>query len=145
MIKKIVLILISILYLSHVYADNKVLLVTLTDGVSAKFTLADKPTISFPGDSVIIASDLFYTSYLRNDVESFSFVTDNGGVTSHLKKHIDYSFIDNVFSTNEGSIYVYNISGHLVIKGNRTISLQNQANGIYIIKVNNLTIKVIRK
>lgn len=131
---------------AYIFAENKALCVSLNDGTKATFTLAKKPVITFSAENVVISSDNFNTTYLKSDVKSFTFVPDeNGNVNEIADNNSYYTFVNNIFSANADNILIYNISGQLIKTGDRIVSLQDSSNGIYIVKVNNQTIKIIKR
>lgn len=119
--------------------------VTLNNGDTEVFVLADKPKITFDGDDLVVTSPVLTKSYLRSSVKNVTFCIKDLSVSDIAAGETSYTYIDNVFSCPGADITVYNLSGVAVANGHETVSLAGQADGFYIIKTNFQTLKVVKR
>lgn len=118
--------------------------VTLNDGTSEVFLLPNKPKVTFSGDDVVVTSTALTKSYQRASVKNFTFV-GVGAVSDIAADKTVYKFIDNVFTCCGADITVYNPAGKVVARGRDTVSIADYPNGVYIVKANNQTLKVVKR
>lgn len=118
--------------------------VTLNDGTSEVFVLPNKPKVTFSGDDVVVTSTALTKSYQRASVKKFTFVSV-GAVNDIAADKTVYKFIDNVFTCCGADITVYNPAGMVVARGRDTVSIADHPNGVYIVKANNQTLKVVKR
>lgn len=119
--------------------------VTLNNGDTEVFVLADKPQMTFDGDELVVTSPVLTKQYPRSSVKNVTFFGKDASVSDIQAEGTVYTFVDNIFSCPGADITVYNLSGVVVANGHETVSLAGQTNGIYIIKTNNQTLKVVKR
>lgn len=132
-----------------VSADDSLptLVISLKDGTSQYFHMEDLPKVSFSASDVIVKSNLVETSIDRGDVERFYFEASTNAINS-VEKGFDFSYSSNKVSVLgvDGQVAVYTAGGMLIgeygADGSAVIDMSGYQNGVYIIKVNNKTIKI---
>lgn len=120
--------------------------INLNDGRSETYSLDEHPRISFDESNMLVGSDKLSTSYSRSEVMSFDFVkTPTSAVDASIAEETVYSLKDNVFTCEGRTITVYSAGGTAVAAGEGSVSLESLARGLYIITVNNKSIKYIKR
>ena len=121
---------------STAMAEGMSLKVTLDDGNVRTFTLAEKPVVTFGATDMKITAPGAEVTYARADVRNITFV-DNGSlsVADRLTENYYYDGTD---------ITVHDMNGRLVMTGRDRVSTASLPKGIYVIKANNTTIKIIK-
>lgn len=114
--------------------------VTLSDGSTPTFLLADKPTVTFPGADVAFATAEATVEYPRSSVVNMEFEDVGAGVESIAAKG-EFRYIDGII-TAEGPIAVFSVNGTLALSGNGRVSTANLAGGIYVVKTSTHTVKI---
>lgn len=151
--KKIFVILFSILS-SVIYAQEKnALVIKLTDGNTHTFVLSEKPVVTLP-DGNIAVNGSASTTYPRSEVEKFYFVYDDGsGIESIGKDNVTFYYVDgeNVRISglkDKAIVSVASLDGKIISTqksdgtGSVTISLGNHPKGIYIISFGGRSVKI---
>lgn len=120
------------------------------------FALHMNPQITFNKTEMIVSTDGVELNYPLDDLSHFTF--ENVPETSI----VDIKTDDNIFKMDEesvlfpnlkanSSVSVYSLNGVLIFKqitsqnGEYTIPFSNLEHGVYIVKVNGLTYKIIKK
>lgn len=124
-------------------AADKALRIELNDNTTALYALSEQPTVTFAGTDVVIKAADAETNYPRADVKNFTFVDETSGIKNPGSATL-YSYKDNVFSCPGHEIQVYNLSGQHVADGMDSVSLRDLSDGVYIIRANNQSIKVVK-
>lgn len=121
----------------------------------SSYDLGDKPVITFDGSNLVVKTDQASAEFPLATVVKYYFAesdpTGNHDATEQM---------DLVYATQEGvqlrycqpamPVALYSVSGQLIKEyktsdeGALEINLSSQSKGIYLIKMNNTTIKVIR-
>ena len=116
-----------------VFAQNT-LNVWLTDGGKVSFTFADKPVVSHADNVLTISSNAASVEYPVSDVVRFTF--EDAETTKVLSVKSD--IVDEVC--------VFDLQGTLVKRFvGGSFSLESLPQGVYIIKSNRSTYKIIKK
>lgn len=126
------------------FAGTTALKVTLANGTDETFLLSEKPVITCSGTDMIIRTSSLTASYPRTDITSMTFARNAHTDIRKVTDNITYAYCDNVFTCNGQNISVYNLQGVCVASGSESVSLQDLPAGIYLINVNNKTIKIFR-
>ena len=154
--KKILFIL-AILFSLPMYADYH-LVIVMNNSKQHSYSLLDKPIISFENDRLVIKTTEIEISYNLLDIIKYYFkeVDDTGisDVNENIDKiHFTYTNPDLLFIegvAGDADINVYDISGRvcdtILTKSDNCakIELNTLQKGVYIIKVNNHSFKIIR-
>lgn len=135
------------------FATDYTLVVSMKSGQSESFVLAEKPTIKFTTSGMLINSESAVAAYDRDAVEKFYFVEGTTAVETVKDSNFSFTFVDgeNVIITGaSGEVRVYGSNGqlvhrHTVAGSGANISLADMEKGIYLININNRTIKIIKK
>lgn len=126
-------------------AASSYLRVSLNNGKVECYSLGDTPAVTFSGEHMLIATPKVSSSYPRADVEAIDFtplpamseiVTADSGVV--------YTYDGRVFTCEGAIIDVYDLSGAVVASHSDSVSLEALTAGVYIVKVNNQSIKICR-
>ena len=153
--KKILSIL-AILFSLPMYADHHLVIET-NNSKKHSYSLEDNPVISFNNDILVIKTDKIELSYPISDIAKYYFTKEDTGISSvngdvnniHFNyTNTDFLLIEGIAS--EDNVNVYEINGrtcHVNIVRNSnsiTIELKTLPKGIYLVKVNNHSFKLIR-
>lgn len=128
------------------HAADVSLRVTLNDGSSETYSIDKRPRISFDMTDMIVSSEQFSSSYARTDIRSCDFVSGaTSTVDASVARETVYRFENDDFCCEGGYITVYTPHGAVVAQGRNRISLATLAKGLYIINVNNKSIKYFKR
>ena len=145
--KKILFTLLMLAGLVSARAEGSALCVTRTNGQVAYYILSEKPVVTFGETTMLIVTSNVSTEYQRTEVENFTFVDKKAitGIAQIGEGNTVFQYQDNTIRGAGGAIQVYNSQGKLVKQGEGIVSLDNQPQGVYVVKMNQQTIKVIKK
>lgn len=151
--KKIALFLMMALsYITTNAANGKSLFVTFNDGLKVEFALSTSPEITFNNDQMTIKSTETTVSYELWKVATFTYGATSTGI-SQVETYSKYTIEGNhitIDGTNN-KIGIFTLDGkkiHLspIPTGDKTsINLNELPHGIYIIRINNNSIKIARQ
>lgn len=128
---------------STAMAEGMSLKVTLDNGNVRTFTLAEKPVVTFGATDMKITVPGAEVTYARADVRNITFV-DHGSLSVADRLTENYYYDDTEFRCDGSDIIVYDMNGRLVLTGRDRVSTASLPKGIYVIKANNTTIKIIK-
>ena len=142
--------------LSAIAAEQTINLAVCTkDGSKILYALEEKPKITFTETELVITTKGIEVSYALSDMNLFTY--EKGETTGITNLYDGASFkLDGesiVFSKLKAKdiVSLYSINGTLVFKktvttdGEYAVSLNDIKTGVYIIKVNGLTYKFMKK
>ena len=153
--KKILSIL-AILFSLPMYADHHLVIET-NNSKKHSYSLEDNPVISFNNDILVIKTDKIELSYPISDIAKYYFTKEDTGISSvngdvnniHFNyTNTDFLLIEGI--AEEDNVNVYEINGRTchvnITRSNDSviIELKNLPKGIYLVKVNNHSFKLIR-
>lgn len=149
--KKIALsLLIALSCISAKAADGKSLFVSFNDGSKIEFALSTLPEVTFGDDKMTVKSTATTASYELWKVSTFTYGTTTGIKQVENNKFAfegDRIIVDG--TNNKVSAFALdgkNIKLSPITAGDKTIiNLSELTHGIYIIKINNKSIKVARQ
>ena len=149
--KKIVLsLLVALSCISAKAADGKSLFVSFNDGSKIEFALSTLPEVTFGNDKMTVTSTATTASYELRKVSTFTYGTTTGIKQVENNKFAfegDRIIVDGTH--NQVSAYALDgkaVSLSSIITGDKTIiSLDSLTHGVYIIKINNKSIKIARQ
>ena len=154
---KKILFFLAIIFSLPVCADHY-LVIEMNNSKQHSYSLSDKPVITFDNDRLFIKTDKIELDYPISNILKYYFIeVDETGVED-IKNDVDkihFIYTDPDFLCVEGvdwdaDINIYDISGrvcavNLTKSDNCTkIELSTLNKGVYIIKVNNHSFKIIR-
>ncbi|MBR7167121.1 MAG: T9SS type A sorting domain-containing protein [Bacteroidaceae bacterium] len=155
--KKIIIsVLMSLFVLPCVAADKNTLVVHLTDGTSVGFLLAERPRVTFAGDSLRIVSSVAEAAVLRSEVRRFEFVADAASSVFDVPTVSSECVIsENQLSvsglSSGATVRLYSLDGHLLRTagasdaGVASLSTDGLSAGVYVINFNSTTLKFLKK
>ena len=149
--KKIALsLLVALSCISAKAADGKSLFVSFNDGSKIEFALSTLPKVTFGNDKMTVTSTATTASYELRKVSTFTYGTTTGIKQVENNKFAfegDRIIVDGTH--NQVSAYALDgkaVSLSSIITGDKTIiSLDSLTHGVYIIKINNKSIKIARQ
>lgn len=148
--KKIALsLLIALSCISAKAADGKSLFVSFNDGSKIEFALSTLPEVTFGNDKMTVKSTATTASYELWKVSTFTYGTTTGIKQVENNKFAfegDRIIVDG--TNNKVSAFALDgkaIKLSPITAGDKTINLSELTHGIYIIKINNKSIKVARQ
>ena len=131
------------------------LAVCTKDGSKVLYALEEKPKITFTDTELVITTKGVEIAYALSDMNLLTY--ENGETTGITNLYDDASFkLDGnaiVFSKLKAKdiVSLYSINGTLVFKktvsqdGEYAVSLNNIETGVYVVNVNGLTYKFVKK
>lgn len=149
--KKIALsLLIALSCISAKAADGKSLFVSFNDGSKIEFALSTLPEVTFGNDKMTVKSTATTASYELWKVSTFTY-----GTTTGIKQVENNKFAFEgdriIVDGNNNKVSAFALDGKAVslspiFAGDKTIiPLDELTHGVYIIKINNKSIKVARQ
>lgn len=148
--KKLILILLTLLSTISLFADNKSLIITFNDGTTQAFALAELPDILMENDKMIINAGNTTVEYDLYKVKTFTFGIPSG---------IDNTTIQDVLMNGNklyipgtnNKIRIFSFDGTSVKLPNiqtgnaNVLDLDPLPKSVYIINVNGKSVKIIKK
>lgn len=132
-------------------ADGKSLFVSFNDGSKIEFALSTLPEVTFGDDKMTVKTTSTTASYELWKVSTFTYgtTTDIQKVTQDTQFAWEGDRIIVDGKANQVSIFALDgkaVSLSPITTGDKTIiSLEGLAKGVYIIKINNKSIKIARQ
>lgn len=141
-------------------STSTVLVVELQDGDVHCYEAKKKPIITFNNDAVIVTTGTSSFEYAKNVFSRMFFKKQeietgiNDVVANYHRPSITFRYIDDetieVLTELKGLLRMYNLNGQLVATKNVTngtafISLSEIPSGIYLLNINNQTIKFCKR
>ena len=141
--------------MQQLLAEEAVFLIfEMKTGATYSFLLSEYPVITFDDEHTIVNSDIAST-YVTDEIDNYHFEEREVTQIAPVKKdEIRFAYLDrsnvNIYGLDNGQeVQLFNLSGLLLKKEvasseNLTISLPEKK-GIYILKIGNLSVKVIKR
>ena len=138
-------------------ADNlNTLVVKMKNGAETAFFLKDKPNVTFEGTNLKVVSEKTTTTFALADVLRFTYVKrDPSGINEQIVDPTEISYEDGVLVISQikagASVGVYALDGKLVrqLKAQRAgtyrLSLSELPTGLYLVKADNITYKIMKQ
>ena len=132
-------------------ANDKSLFVTFNDGQKVEFALATTPEVTFGNDQMTIKTTQTTASYDLGKVTTFTYGSTTTGI-KQVENSNKFALEGNriIVDGTRNQVSAFALDGKAVslspvIAGDKTIiSLDNLTHGVYIIKINNKSIKIAR-
>ncbi len=132
-------------------ADGKSLFVSFNDGSKIEFALSTLPEVTFGDDKMTVKTTSTTASYELWKVSTFTY-----GTTTDIKQvsqdnHFAWEGDRIIVDGKANKVSIYSLDGKSVsispiINNDKTIiSLEGLTKGVYIIKINNKSIKIARQ
>ena len=151
--KLIALTLVFMLGVSSVFADS-CLVLKMKSGETTSFILADQPHITFPNGQFIIKTAKAEATFALKDVERFYFADIDLGIEAVGAQELRFTYLNGIVTVEgvAGSVCVIDTFGRIIKTVNPDaqdrvvidMSAAVQAEGVYLIKVGERSIKVRR-
>ena len=136
--------------------DRKFLVVETKDHVKTAYMLADKTQVRFAGANLRVVSTKADVTYQLSDILRFTYEIRSTTGISELRTtqaEVDYKDGQLVISGIKagGSVSVYSLDGKLVKQltaqrsGTYRLSLASLSKGVYIVKADNVTYKIMKR
>ena len=137
-------------------ADDPVTLVVLTrDNAQHMFVLADKPEVTFEGNDLVVTCVNSTTTFALPDVIRFTYLNATNAVEEITNDETQVNFKDGMIVVNglkaNSSVAVYSVDGRLVRQlkaregGNYRLDLSELPTGVYIVKADRVTYKIVKR
>lgn len=150
--KKIALsLLIALNCISAKAADGKSLFVSFNDGSRIEFALSTLPEVTFGNDKMTVTSTATTASYELWKVSTFTYGTTTGIKQVETNNKFAFEGDRIIVDGTNNKVSAFALDGKAIklspiTVGDKTIiNLSELTNGIYIIKINNKSIKVARQ
>lgn len=129
-----------------VMAKETALRIMLNNGSQEFYSLQDKPVVTFTDDNLCITSGTVSSSYPRGDIQSINFIDKTTSLSAPaVAGTVRYLYDGETFSCPGHDITVYNLGGIHISSGHDSVALGHLSRGIYIVKVNHQTLKIVKK
>lgn len=115
---------------------------TLADGTTPCYVLSEKPTVTFPGEDMLIATPEASVTYARSDVRNMEFSDVDTGVESAVQDARSFSYIDGTITVADTDIQIYDLTGSLRMQGHDSLSVRELPTGVYIAKTPFHSVKI---
>ena len=150
--KKIALsLLIALSFISAKAADGKSLFVSFNDGSKIEFALSTLPEVTFGNDKMTVKSTTTTASYELWKVSTFTYGTTTGIKQVETNNKFAFEGDRIIVDGTNNKISTFALDGKAIklspttAEGKTIINLNALTNGVYIIKINNKSIKVARQ
>ncbi len=131
------------------------LVLHLTDGKTVSVILTSEPVITFSGTQMLISSTDYDSSYEISNIDYYDYNIGTTAIIATIKNRPSIQFkgdrlyVGNVPAKSKVGIFsiddLVNITSTADDSGVATISLSNCKRGIYILKIEGVTIKFIKR
>ena len=151
--KKIALsLLVALSCISAKAADGKSLFVSFNDGNKIEFALSTLPEVTFGNDQMTVTSTATTTSYELKKVSTFTYGTTTTGI-KQVETNNKFAFEGDriIVEGTNNKVRAFALNGTAVtlspiLAGDKTIiPLEELTHGVYLIIINNKSIKVARQ
>lgn len=150
--KKIALsLLVALSYLTVKAADGKSLFVTFNDGQKVEFALSKAPEVTFGNDQMTIKTTEATASYELWKVSTFTYGTTTGIKDVEANKNVALEGNRIIIDGTNNKVSAFALDGKAIhlsptTLGSKTIiHLDELTQGVYVIKINNKSIKIARQ
>ena len=150
--KKIALsLLIALSCISAKATDEKSLYVSFNDGSKIEFALSTLPEVTFGNDKMTVKSTATTVSYELWKVSTFTYGTTTGIKQVETNNKFAFEGDRIIVDGTNNKISTFALDGKAIklspttAEGKTIINLNALTNGVYIIKINNKSIKVARQ
>ena len=150
--KKIALsLLIALSCISAKATDDKSLFVSFNDGSKIEFALSTLPEVTFGNDKMTVKSTATTASYELWKVSTFTYGTTTGIKQVETNNKFAFEGDRIIVDGTKNKISTFALDGKAIklspttAEGKTIINLNALTNGVYIIKINNKSIKVARQ
>lgn len=150
--KKIALsLLIALSCISAKATDDKSLFVSFNDGSKIEFALSTLPEVTFGNDKMTVKSTATTASYELWKVSTFTYGTTTGIKQVETNNKFAFEVDRIIVDGTNNKISTFALDGKAIklspttAEGKTIINLNALTNGVYIIKINNKSIKVARQ
>lgn len=150
--KKIALsLLIALSCISAKATDDKSLFVSFNDGSKIEFALSTLPEVTFGNDKMTVKSTATTASYELWKVSTFTYGTTTGIKQVETNNKFAFEGDRIIVDGTNNKISTFALDGKAIklspttAEGRTIINLNALTNGVYIIKINNKSIKVARQ
>lgn len=150
--KKIVLsLLIALSCISAKAADGKSLFVSFNDGSKVEFALSTLPEVTFGNDKMTVTSTATTASYELWKVSTFTYGTTTGIKQVEINNKFAFEGDRIIVEGTNNKVRAFALDGTAVtlssiLAGDKTIiPLEELTHGVYLIIINNKSIKVARQ
>lgn len=146
--------LLTLASISHAQSNQSALVVKHTDGTTTHFVLADRPKVSFSADSVYINANTVSFSYLVSAVANFTYENVGSGLHAAdkdvaFRMEGNQVFFDGL--SDNGYVFLCTMDGkRLPVRLTQSskglcLSLDGLHAGVYLLSVNGITAKFVKK
>ena len=155
--KELLLVLLSLFCLSAMADEPKTqLVVWAKDGTRVAYALAEKPKVTFTETDLVITAQGVEVNYLLENMARFTYESNSNNAIRNLKtgevsfKLDGESLLFPALKANS-TVSLYTLNGTLVFKktvhqnGEYAFPLSNLNAGVYMVNVNGLTYKIVKR
>ena len=155
--QKLLLVLLSCFSLSAMADEPKTqLVVWAKDGTQVAYALAEKPKVTFTETDLVITANGVEVNYTLENMARFTYEDNTATAITNLQtdestfKLDDESLLFPALKANS-TVSVYSLNGTLIFKktvrqnGEYAFPLSNLNAGVYMVNVNGLTYKIVKR
>ena len=156
--KRLFLLLLMPLFSMMAVADEAInsLVVWAKDGTKVAYALADKPKVTFTGTDLVITSNGIEVNYALENMSRFTYENSTSTGVTNLKNgetslKLDKESLQFPSLKANSTLTVYSANGTLVFKqivrkdGEYSFPISNLNTGVYMVNVNGLTYKIVKR
>lgn len=133
------------------------LVVWAKDGSKVAYLLNDKPVLTFKDGNLVIKAKDITVNYALKQLQRFTFENNQNVANAGLSPKEDIPFLMNteylLFPSLEkgSSIFIYSVQGQVVLKktiaqaGDVSVPIDQLQSGVYLVQVNGITYKIMKK
>lgn len=143
--------LVALSYMTVKAADGKSLFVTFNDGQKVEFALSKAPEVTFGNDQMTIKTTEATASYELWKVSTFTYGTTTGIKDVEANKNVALEGNRIIIDGTNNKVSAFALDGKAIhlsptTLGSKTIiHLDELTQGVYVIKINNKSIKIARQ
>lgn len=152
---KLLLLFLFVASASSIIANESAnLVIWANDGTKMVYELSEEPKVFFISEQLIVKTDEMEASYSLSEISRITYenaVTDISNTVTNEPLRFDGETLFITSSSEKIDVYIYTLNGRLVQKYSMntsdmsTISLSSYNAGIYIVRVNELIYRILKR
>ena len=155
--KKILLTILGLVMVTSLWADevDNTLVVKLKNGAETTFVLKDKPNVTFEGTDLKVVTEKETVAFALSDVLRFTYIKKNpSGIDEKVVDPTEVGYKDGVLVISQlkqgASVDIYSLDGKLLRQltahrsGTYRLNLSELPKGVYLVKADNVTYKIMK-
>lgn len=132
------------------------LIVWAKDGTKVAYALTEKPKITFTGTDLVITSNGIEVNYILENMDRFTYESNSSSSVTNIETGKPYFKFEGEMLLfpdlkANSTVSIYSLNGALMFtktvqeKGEYAFSISSMNAGVYIVNVNGLTYKIVKR